>query len=299
MADIADQTFTLQDGRILGYAIYGIAHPTDYVVYFHGMPGSRLEAAQLHSAALSLQLQVISPDRPGIGLSSPYPSRKIIEYASDVVALLDHLGIEGAYLLATSAGAAYTLTCAKLLPRHRVKGVGLVAPWLLGIKGAGLQRHLLNLFTVCLPEFLIEKIIDTLIGNVARTADPQVMRDLFLANFDEESPESERILAHNKRRIDILVENEREAFRQGSRGMAQECKLMASGWGFKLEDVGYSGIRLWYGELDSHIPLEMAKNASSVLADSALEVFEGETHYTLLPNRAQQMLHEFIILRTS
>lgn len=63
-----DNVVKLPDGRNLGYADYGdpLGKP---IFYFHGWPSSRLEGMTFHAAGLKLGARIISPDRPGLGLS--------------------------------------------------------------------------------------------------------------------------------------------------------------------------------------------------------------------------------------
>jgi pimeloyl-ACP methyl ester carboxylesterase len=85
-------TLTLPDGRKLGYAEYG-SSTGQAVIYLHGLPGSRLEAASLHAFGLELGVRIIAPDRPGIGWSSPHPGRTLLGFAQDVARLAEHLGL--------------------------------------------------------------------------------------------------------------------------------------------------------------------------------------------------------------
>ena len=54
-----DATMTLRDGRTLGYAEYGDPGGTPGF-YFHGHPGSRLEAQLAHEAALERGVRIIA-----------------------------------------------------------------------------------------------------------------------------------------------------------------------------------------------------------------------------------------------
>lgn len=85
--------FTLADGRKLGYAQCGLLTGKP-VFYCHGLPGCRIEAGHLHAAAMELGIRVIAADRPGIGLSSPQPGRKILDHASDLEELGKHLKLD-------------------------------------------------------------------------------------------------------------------------------------------------------------------------------------------------------------
>lgn len=86
-------TFTLPDGRKLGYAQYG--SPTGRpIFYMHGFPGSRLEAAGFDDLGKELGARIISVDRPGIGWSSPQPGRTLLDFPKDVEQLGNHLGLD-------------------------------------------------------------------------------------------------------------------------------------------------------------------------------------------------------------
>lgn len=85
--------FILPDGRKLGYAQYG--SPTGCaILYQHGLPGSRIEAAASHDLAIELNARIIAIERPGYGWSSPHPTRTILDWPKDVECLADHLGLE-------------------------------------------------------------------------------------------------------------------------------------------------------------------------------------------------------------
>jgi pimeloyl-ACP methyl ester carboxylesterase len=132
------QTVTLPDGRTLGYATYG-PHPSPdipTIVYCHGFPGSRIEAAFFDSK--QMPLHVISIDRPGMGLSTFQSSRRILDWPADVLALLNHLRIPQFYVLGDSGGSPYALACAKEIPQERLLGISVVSgiyPLSLGMQG--------------------------------------------------------------------------------------------------------------------------------------------------------------------
>src|SRR4051794_41384172 len=50
-------------------------HP---VFFFHGWPASRLQGAGFSEEAPELGLRILSPDRPGVGLSTPQPGRRVL-----------------------------------------------------------------------------------------------------------------------------------------------------------------------------------------------------------------------------
>ena len=69
---------TLPDGRALGYCEYG--DPSGIpVIFCHGYPASRLQAALTQSVARKIGLRIVSADRPGFGLSDPLPGRNLFD----------------------------------------------------------------------------------------------------------------------------------------------------------------------------------------------------------------------------
>ena len=88
-AESANRTCRLPDGRKLGYAEGGEPKGVP-VFYFHGFPGSRLEATLFPAAGVRL----IGVDRPGYGLSTARPWRKLADWPADIAELADHLGLK-------------------------------------------------------------------------------------------------------------------------------------------------------------------------------------------------------------
>lgn len=68
-------SLTFPDRRKLGYAQYGL-RAGHTVLYLHGYPCSRIEAASL--------IRISAVDRPGIGCGSPRPNRTILDHAKNV-----------------------------------------------------------------------------------------------------------------------------------------------------------------------------------------------------------------------
>ncbi|MCT9097798.1 alpha/beta fold hydrolase [Haloarchaeobius sp. HME9146] len=108
---------TLSDGRTLGYAETGdpAGRP---VLTFHGIPNGRLGAAVFDQVGRDLGVRVIAPERPGVGVSDPDPSRELTGWPADVVELLDALDIDAAPVLGISGGGPYALACGAVAPER-------------------------------------------------------------------------------------------------------------------------------------------------------------------------------------
>src|SRR5215469_9460078 len=132
-----DGVLVLRDGRQLGYAHYG--HPGGQpVLYFHGHPGSRLEARFAHTAAAAAGFAVIALDRPGYGLSDFQPGRAITDWPADVAQAADALGISRFSVAGASGGGPYALACAWHLPTRVIRAAVIsgVGPY----QAAGVTR---------------------------------------------------------------------------------------------------------------------------------------------------------------
>ncbi|MCA0304914.1 MAG: alpha/beta hydrolase, partial [Proteobacteria bacterium] len=114
-----DFVVSLPDGRALGCCRVGV--PAGPVVFHqHGGPSSRLEVALFADAATRASLCVIGIDRPGIGRSTPQPGRSLGQWADDVTALADSLGVARFAVTGWSEGGPYALACAAGIPRDRL-----------------------------------------------------------------------------------------------------------------------------------------------------------------------------------
>src|SRR5439155_22464969 len=118
-----DKTIQLRDGMTLGYADYGISEG-NALFYFHGHPGSRLEARFLADQAAQVGIRLIGIDRPGMGLSSFQAGRRVLDWPDDVVALADSLQLDRFAVVGFSGGDPYALACAYKIP-HRLTACGI------------------------------------------------------------------------------------------------------------------------------------------------------------------------------
>jgi pimeloyl-ACP methyl ester carboxylesterase len=285
-------TLTLRDGRTLGYASYGTQTPTaPAIFYFHGFPASRLEGASWSPIAASLSALLIAADRPGCGLSTFQPARRILDWPSDILELADHLQISQFYVLGTSGGAPYVLACAKEIPRSRLLGAAVVSgiyPLKLGTEGM-LAKSRIMMFVAAWATSLLAPLLDWQLGKVARDPDPKLLEDLFTKEMSG-LPEPDRKCIENEQFRKELVESLRECFKKGSQGAVWEARLYGCDWGFELEEVQAEGLSLWHGRLDVNCPCSMPENAVKQMQGAELKVFEEEAHISLPANHAEEIL---------
>jgi pimeloyl-ACP methyl ester carboxylesterase len=120
-----DHVVRLRDGRALGYAEYGRSDGV-VVVSAHGGLVGRLDVAAAAPFAERAGVRLISPDRPGIGLSDPLAERTLLGWADDVAELLDQLGVDRFAAMGWSMGGQYAAALGHAMPT-RVLRVAIVA----------------------------------------------------------------------------------------------------------------------------------------------------------------------------
>jgi pimeloyl-ACP methyl ester carboxylesterase len=96
------------------------------VFAFHGTPGSRLQIAIEDSPIRAAGVRLVCPDRPGYGLSTFQPGRRLVDWPRDVAHLADHLGIDRFAVMGISGGGPHSAVCAALIG-DRVTSAAIVS----------------------------------------------------------------------------------------------------------------------------------------------------------------------------
>lgn len=277
----------LADGRTLACLELGTPSGVP-VLYFHGYPGSRLEARVAAAVAGRLGLRLLSVDRPGFGQSTFQPGRRIGGWAADIDALADQLGLRRFSIVGVSGGGPYALACAASLS-HRLAHVALVCP--LGpLAAAGAKagmlaqdRVLLSLAAHAPP--LARGVVHLLAHWMRRDAD----RYLQFMMAGMVSPDRDLFADPDYRAL--VLASTAEALRQGGRGPAWELTLIARRWDFRLQDVRLP-IILWQGLADQILPAAMARRLAAALPACRPRYLPGEGHLSLVVRHIGDVLAE-------
>ncbi|MEF8792941.1 alpha/beta fold hydrolase [Thiohalorhabdus sp.] len=281
----ADQRLRLADGRELAYNFYGDPEG-EPVIYFHGFPGSWLEAGMSQPEAARLGLCLVAPDRPGIGLSTPQAGRPLCDWPGDVRELADALRWDQFRVLGFSGGAPYALACAAFLPERisRVAVVAGMAPLANpnGTRGMGMLGRLLLVLARYWP-FAGRLLLRG--AAAAAMRDPQELPPGFAAGL----PPADRAVLRRAWLSRLLRASLGESFRQGFAGNQQDLALLARPWGLRLTDIATS-VSLCHGEADAIVPATMGRYLASRLPRCYATFLPGEGHFSLAINRAEIIL---------
>jgi pimeloyl-ACP methyl ester carboxylesterase len=265
----------------MGYAEFGEDGGSP-LVFCHGFPSSRLAGALLDADARALGIRVIAPDRPGHGLSDFKRMRRVATWAADLASLADTLGLDRFAVLGVSAGGPYAAACAALLPQ-RVTTVGIASCWappnaptakaraqLPFLPALGRHVRLLRRFSLSRMAKRLSKDGSSLIDKVSAVpADRTALADTAVRR--------------------VLIEDMREALRQGARGPARELRVLNRRWGFKLEEIRVP-VWLWYGQEDRNVPPELARFVSERVPGSRTTFYRADGHFSTFVGHIGEIL---------
>ncbi len=253
-------TCTLPDGRALAYTRCGPTRGIPVVAH-HGTPGSRLFVALLAESAISTGVQLIVPDRPGYGRSSPPPRDWSWQnWQDDMIHLLDTESIDQAATLGFSGGGPFALAAAHC---DRITRLALVS-------------------TVVPPT---ENIFSTL------SKVPLALRGLFrlskiLANIS--GPEAV-VKQYTDRSVpetiaEAVADDFHEALRKGANAVVRETRLFTK---TPVELDVNTPVRAWHGTKDENAPLSAVQ---TLMDKSQGTLITSETdHLETLLDHQQEM----------
>jgi pimeloyl-ACP methyl ester carboxylesterase len=274
-----NQTTKLRDGRTLGYAEYGISDGTP-VFYFTGGNSSRFEGRWFEEAAAKKNIRLIVPDRPGFGLSSYQPDRKLLNWPEDVTELANHLSVEMFSEFGLSGGGPHVLATAYKIPERINRAAiisGIAPPEMPDLYHAMWPPvRLIYLTAKYLPK-LNHFLLKQMTGFYSHEEQMDKRMKQVMPVPDIELFESKPNI------IKIFAEATKEAHRNGIEGDAHEWKLYVSDWGFKLSEIN-TEINLWYGQYDRQVPIGMGRYIASLLSKSNLIEVENGGHFSTINN---------------
>jgi len=277
----------LSDGRRLGYAQYG-RPDGEPVMYFHGHPGSRLEASLAHEAAAATGFRVIALDRPGYGLSDFQPGRAITGWPADVAQAADALGIESFSVAGASGGGPYALACARQLPGRVVRAAVIsgVGPFQVPGSTAGMRWQNRAGFQLCARwPALARTLMRSMHRNISRRPERTIE-----ALARAMSPADAEVVRRPEVRT-LLIADITEAFRNGSDGAAHDMVLLGRPWGFSLREINQE-VYLWQGEDDTLVPPAMGLYQAEQLPRCHATMIPGAGHL-LIVDRMPDLMSAF------
>ncbi|MFM6849667.1 MAG: alpha/beta fold hydrolase [Terrabacter sp.] len=263
----------LPDGRRLDVWQGGDLHGFP-VLFFHGTPGGRLQAALGDGAARRAGVRLVAFSRPGYAGSTDAPTT-LTTVADDAAHVMGELGLQTYAVMGVSGGGPYALATA-VRRSDRVTGVAVVA----GI------APVLELD----PEAAGEPAVRAALAGCTDLA--VVLQDAAAIRAE---PPGEPPSGHRSRLpggafvSPEVLEPWSATGRPGVpsyRGASRDALAVSAGWDVEIDRVR-APVTLWYGDKDRVVGLEHARWLHAHLPTSRLVVHEGAGHHaTLMPHWA-------------
>ncbi|KAF1930570.1 alpha/beta-hydrolase [Didymella exigua CBS 183.55] len=254
-------TFSLPDGRTLGYADYGDPKGKP-ILYQHGLPGSRIEATRYHDLGKELGLRIISIDRPGHGWSSSFEKfgvRTVKSWAEDINELTEGLGLSEYAVMGVSGGGPYALSLAHGLPASKLKVVSLICgigPPDIGMSGAGWPTFLgFSVGWRYSPQIFLRWFSQLDNANSLELSDEERLRLFLSPDRIKGMSDSDKAFFSDEDEMRAYLATSRASYEQGFDAMCKDGYTMCTDWGFRIEDVRKDlPVVLWYGSQDKNVP---------------------------------------------
>ena len=252
----------------MGYAQYGDPGGVP-IVNAHGGMACRLDVAAAAPVAENAGVRLISPDRPGIGLSDPQPDRTVTDWARDVEELLDRIDVDHFAVMGWSMGGQYAAAVGHVL-HQRVTRVAIIAGALpLTEPGVFDQLPTMDRVYTRLSQrtprlarlgframAALAQCAPTLYGRMAASelgvADAAVLREDGFADFAR--------MSH-------------EALRKPS-GEVEEYRAWMRPWGFDPADLDVP-VDIWVGSDDEFVPRPWSHELARRIPGATLNIRPG------------------------
>ena len=284
-----DKTIELSDGRILGFAEYGdtLGYP---IIYFHGGQESRLSSKFMDSIAKKTNIRIISPDRPGVGISTFQDNRQFIDWGNDMAQLADSLRLSKYSVFGLSGGAPHVLACI-IADSSRIENASIISgatPYNYKgtLKDMWFPVKLIHWFATWKNDKQLRKFIQNDFDGLVNKPEMRIKQ------FQKHLPKPDRKLMNESPEYGWeFIEGSKESYNQGVEAVVQEWKLYVTDWGMDLKTIHFP-INLWYGSADKMAPVNRGNYYKKELPNSVLKVIDNEGHFSLIRNHLEEILNE-------
>lgn len=245
------------------------AGPTDgsAVIVLDGY-GSRLMGEMAAARADQNRVRVIGPDRPGYWASARRSGGPLESWPTACTELLDHLGIEEAAVLGSSAGCPQTFaTSATLATRiTRVAIVGPISPFDDADGMSDMHPAQRRSFQMAARLPRVAGASMRMMGVVGRRAPSRMLR---MVASQRPEVDAKRMEQDDVR--SLMLESVPGLM---GRAASADMKALAGDWR-DLVDSTTQRVKIWVGSLDSVHPKSMAEGLANRLANAETTLVEG------------------------
>ncbi|MDH5659665.1 MAG: alpha/beta hydrolase [Gammaproteobacteria bacterium] len=256
----------------LAWSEYG-ATDGEPVLYFHGAPGSRLEAQPADKIAKALKLRLISIDRPGYGDSTLQDDFNLLDWPGVISQLADKLNLERFSILGFSCGGIYALACAHEMPEkiNHLTLVSCPAPF----ETQAMQEYI----SVDFKPFYELSVADK-IAAAQQFSQLAPSAEALFNILHAPLPACDKAIFSQNSMHTHYLENLTEAIKNGSDGLVNDLRNMALPWQFNPGDIPLT-VNIWHGENDLNFGVGIGKYLADTLENSSPQFLDNNGHYLL------------------
>lgn len=273
--DRTAQTLTLRDGRTLGYAEWGDLNGKP-VFFFGGSNSARYFRHPDDTIIAEMGIHLYTFDRPGQGLSTRQPQRRLLDWPEDMRDFVTQKDISRFAIVAASQGGPYGTACAYALP-ELLSSVSLVSG-VAGLENSAVMATQNRMIRIQIfmarrvPRLLVLQ--SSLMRPLLKGERAKKLVGGLLSNL----PDSDKQAMSAPGAIDLMIEDIREGMRQGGAGGADDMRAVVTDWGFRLEDVR-TKVFIWQGEDDPNVTPAMARYMAERIPDNETTFVPGAGHF--------------------
>jgi pimeloyl-ACP methyl ester carboxylesterase len=249
------------------------------LVFHSGTPAAGYGYDVFAAQARERGLRMVSWSRPGYGSSTRLPGRRVTHVVADTVAVLEHLGLDRAYVAGHSGGGPHALACAALLP-ERVLGTALIAG-VAPFEAKGLD------FLDGMGQENLEEFAAAVAGEAALAAFLAPIREQILgltgpdvaAMFGDLVDEVDRGAITGEYAA-WLADQMREGQRESSAGWLDDDISFTRPWGFDISAIE-SRVHVWQGGHDRMVPFAHGQWLAAHLRNPCIHLLPEHGHMSL------------------
>lgn len=268
----------LKDGRKIEVRTAG---PKDgeILLFHHGAPGAGLPFRPWVESAAARGLRTVMYSRPGYGLSTAAPGRKIVDAALDTAEVLDAVGATTFRTIGWSFGAPHALACAAALPDRCLATVALAssAPhpsegidWFAGMA----DENVAELGLALKGEAALAPFLEESADAYATMQAANLIQSLggLLSEADKAQLTGEF--------AEWFAETLRVGTAHGIAGLRDDELAIMSEWGFRVADAPSAVI--WHGMQDRMVPPSHGRWLADHIPGARHRTFDNEGHMSIV-----------------
>lgn len=290
MSDWRYELVPLPDGREMEVLLHGDAERV--LVLFTGTPGGAVPDEEVAATVTAHGFRLVQPLRPGYGRSSPRPGRRVVDFAADVEAVLNHLEIDEAVCMGGSGGGPHSIAMAAKLPQCRA-AAALVSPAprdaadLNYYEGMGLSNQ---------EEWLLadqgEAAVRPWIEKAVADLQPSESGESFIEQFADSFSEADREAMATGSGA-LMMASIAKAVERGIEGWVEDDLALTTPWGFDLGAIT-TPVTLWTGKQDQFVSYWHCAWLAREIPGADLHIYANRGHMSLRRHHLPEMLDDLL-----